>query len=218
MRTFENKPGVTFDPTKTTVIYAEDMNEIVSEIEALQEGGVGSQILTGAGAPATELGSDGDLYINTSNGDVYKKVTGAWGAPVMNITGAEGPQGAQGAQGPQGDDGAQGPQGPAGPANEMYVATEGATTTFDIDANGGNQRVALTGNRTLAVTCTTNRPFILTLIQDGTGSRTVTWFNTIAWAGGTVPTLTTTANKRDVFGFLRTGTATYLGFVIGKNV
>lgn len=212
MRTFENKPGVTFDPTKTTVIYAEDMNEIVSEIEALQVGGVGSQILTGAGAPATGLGSDGDLYLDTASGDVYKKVSGSWGTAISNITGPQGEPGTDGAPGADGD------TGPAGPANEMYIQSESATTTFDIDTNGGNQRVTLTGNRTLAVTCSTNRPFILTLIQDSTGSRTVTWFNTIAWAGGSAPTLTTTANKRDVFGFLRTGASTYMGFIIGQNV
>lgn len=36
MRTFVNKPGVSYDAAKTTVIFAEDMNEIVGNIEDLQ--------------------------------------------------------------------------------------------------------------------------------------------------------------------------------------
>ena len=53
--------------------------------------------------------------------------------------------------------------------------------------------------------------FMLLLTQDGTGSRTVTnWKtfdeaaaneSTVKWAGGTAPTLTTTANKTDILSF-----------------
>ncbi|MEW6775042.1 MAG: hypothetical protein AB1405_01990 [Bdellovibrionota bacterium] len=43
------------------------------------EAGVsGSQVLTGAGAPASGLGVNGDFYVNTANGDYYKKSAGAW--------------------------------------------------------------------------------------------------------------------------------------------
>lgn len=35
MRTFTNKLGVTFDPLKTSVVFAEDMNAIVNAIESL---------------------------------------------------------------------------------------------------------------------------------------------------------------------------------------
>ena len=59
---------------------------------------------------------------------------------------------------------------------------------------------------------------MLRLLQDGTGSRTVTWFSTIKWAGGSAPTLTTTASKADVFGFLCTATDAYDGFVVGQNI
>ena len=65
---------------------------------------------------------------------------------------------------------------------------------------------------------TAGQPFILRLIQDGTGSRTVTWFSTINWAGGSAPTLTTTASAWDVFGFITTAADTYDGFVIGQNL
>ena len=59
---------------------------------------------------------------------------------------------------------------------------------------------------------------MLRILQDGTGSRTVTWFSTIKWAGGTAPTLTTTADKADVLGFLCTATDAYDGFVVGQNI
>jgi len=80
-------------------------------------------------------------------------------------------------------------------------------------------KVTLGDNRTLAILNeTAGQKFMLRLQQDATGSRTVTWFSTIKWAGGSAPTLTTTASKADVFGFLVTGTDAYDGFVIGQNI
>lgn len=97
-------------------------------------------------------------------------------------------------------------------------AVDGTTVTFDL-SKGTRQRVTLGGNRTMVVVNgTVGQTFIVRLKQDGTGSRTVTWFDTISWAGGGVPTLTTTANKVDVFGFLITDINTYDGFILGINI
>ncbi len=63
---------------------------------------------------------------------------------------------------------------------------------------------------------TTGQQFTIIIIQDGTGSKTVTWFTTVKWAGGAAPTLTTAANGIDVFTFKCTGTNTYYGFVAGQ--
>jgi hypothetical protein len=60
--------------------------------------------------------------------------------------------------------------------------------------------------------------FMLRLQQDGTGTRTVTWFSTIKWAGGAAPTLTTTINKADLFGFVVTSAGNYDGFVVGQSL
>jgi len=98
----------------------------------------------------------------------------------------------------------------------LVATTYGGTTTFDL-AVGRVHTVTLTGNPTLALSNVTDRPFSICLKQDGTGSRTVTWFSTIAWAGGVAPTLTTTANKSDLFGFLPIGGGNYLGLVLGQN-
>jgi len=65
---------------------------------------------------------------------------------------------------------------------------------------------------------TSSQPFIISVLQgSGTVSTIAAWFATVRWAGGTAPTLTATLNKRDTFGFIRTGTNTYDGFIIGQN-
>ena len=100
----------------------------------------------------------------------------------------------------------------------VTASADGATVTFDVSL-GNIHTVTLGGNRTLAISNeTAGQCFIIEITQDGTGSRTVTWFTTIKWAGGSAPTLTTTASKRDVLGFRVTGTDTYDGFIIGQNV
>lgn len=40
-------------------------------------GGSGAQ-LSGAGPPGAGLGSDGDLYVDRTNRDMYAKIGGAW--------------------------------------------------------------------------------------------------------------------------------------------
>ena len=100
----------------------------------------------------------------------------------------------------------------------IITESDGATVTFDLDT-GNIQEVVLGGNRILAISNEDKgQVFIIKLIQDGTGSRTVTWFSTIKWAGGTVPTLTTTGGQSDIFGFITTAVDTYNGFVIGQNI
>lgn len=100
----------------------------------------------------------------------------------------------------------------------VVADSDGATITFDLNA-GNVHTVTLGGNRILALSnASTGQYFVLELTQDATGSRTVTWFTTIRWVDGVAPTLTTTANKRDVFGFRCTGTNTYDGYIIGQNI
>lgn len=95
--------------------------------------------------------------------------------------------------------------------------SDGATVTFDLSTS--LHTVTLGGNRILALTNeTVGQTFVIRLVQDGTGSRTVTWFATLKWAGGSAPTLTTTAAKTDVFGFICTSAGNYDAFVIGQNL
>lgn len=99
--------------------------------------------------------------------------------------------------------------------------TDGATVTFDLsNTTKTNVRtVTLGGNRTLALSnVSVGQVFIIRLVQDATGSRTVTWWPTIKWPGGSAPTLSTGANRVDVFGFICTGSGTYDGFFLGFDL
>lgn len=87
---------------------------------------------SGAGAPVT-LYNDNDLYLDTTNGDVYKQITNSWVLQLSLIgpQGPQGPTGATGAQGLQGIQGIQGPQGNDGVpgigsnANFQYILNTG---------------------------------------------------------------------------------------------
>jgi hypothetical protein len=105
------------------------------------------------------------------------------------------------------------------PAGTLQTATDGATITFALSSNLNDKwQTTLGGNRTLALSGGfTGQVFTLLINQDATGTRTVTWFSTIRWAGGTAPTLTTTASKSDLFVFECIGSGSYLGSVAGQN-
>jgi hypothetical protein len=96
--------------------------------------------------------------------------------------------------------------------------TDAATVTFDLDLSDKHQ-VVLGGNRTFAlVNGYDGQTFLIITQQDATGSRLPSWWTGILWPGGIVPTLTTTAGKRDVFSFLRLSPGVYLGWLIGPNM
>lgn len=100
-----------------------------------------------------------------------------------------------------------------------YTPAAAGTVSLDLSATNMNFITMPAGNVTIALTGQrTGQCFIVRILQDSSGSRTVTWFTTIKWAGGTPPTLTTTANKADMFGFVITATGTYDGFVVGQNI
>ena len=101
----------------------------------------------------------------------------------------------------------------------LTTDTDAGTITFNLAASNIHT-VVLGGTRTLALSnVAAGDVFIIRLTQDGSGSRTVTWFTTIKWAGGgTAPTLTTTGGKTDVFGFICTTSNNYDGFVVGQNL
>jgi hypothetical protein len=92
--------------------------------------------------------------------------------------------------------------------NEQYYSVFASSTAnasnTTINWNNSNvQELKLTTSTTISFT---NRQagarYILTLLQDSTGSRTVTWPSYIQWASGTAPTLTTTVNKMDIITFV----------------
>ncbi len=84
----------------------------------------------------------------------------------------------------------------------LAAASDGSTVTFNL-ATRLLWEVTIAGNRTLALSnVVAGRPFLIVIKQDGTGSRTVTWWSGIDWANGNEPLLTTTAGKADAFMFI----------------
>ena len=99
--------------------------------------------------------------------------------------------------------------------------TEADAVAIDLKAANVHTLTLDRATTTLSITSaseTAGQTFIIRVTQDGTGSRALNFFGGISWAGGTAPTITTTASKTDVFGFLCTGDDTYDGFVIGQNI
>lgn len=85
------------------------------------------------------------------------------------------------------------------PAVTAQTLTDGATINWDTNS-GAVASVTLGGNHTMAAPTNlkTGGSYWLSVIQDGTGSRTITWNSAFKWPGGTAPTLTTTASRKDL--------------------
>ena len=104
-------------------------------------------------------------------------------------------------------------------ANTIYFTEtdNGNSSTADtIDWGASNkQKSTLTGNVTFTFTAPAGPcNLILKLVQDATGSRTVTWPASVKWSGGTAPTLTTTASRIDIISFYYDGTNYYGSYVL----
>jgi hypothetical protein len=100
--------------------------------------------------------------------------------------------------------------------NNEVALTDGATVNWAVNTSPV-AKVTLGGNRTIAAPSggATGQFVSLLIIQDGTGSRTVTWNAVYEFASDTAPTLTTTANKGDLFVFRYNGTK---WLEVGRNL
>ena len=80
--------------------------------------------------------------------------------------------------------------------------TDAATIAVDLSL-GNNFTVTLAGNRTLGAptNVTAGQSGVIVVTQDGTGSRTLAYNSVYKFAGGTAPTLTTTASAVDVLAY-----------------
>lgn len=101
------------------------------------------------------------------------------------------------------------------PPDPTTTLTDGATVNWNI-SDGTVATLTLGGNRTMAApTNLSVRTFILVLIQDGTGSRTVTWNSVFKWPGGVAPVLSTAAGAKDVISMFCDGTNLYGSYLRG---
>ena len=84
----------------------------------------------------------------------------------------------------------------------IVALTDGTNIATDL-ALGNNFSVTLGGNRTLdnPTNITAGQSGVIVITQDGTGSRTLAYGSYWKFAGGTAPTLTTTADAVDVLAY-----------------
>jgi len=97
---------------------------------------------------------------------------------------------------------------------QQYFGTSTLTDGATISWAANTQQVAtvtLGGNRTMAAPTglVSGAFYALNVIQDATGSRTLTWNSVFKWTGGTAPTLSTAANAKDFFVWRSDGTNLY---------
>lgn len=93
---------------------------------------------------------------------------------------------------------------------DATTLTDAASISWDASANQVTS-VTLTDNRTLAAptNLVDGGVYTIMVIQDGTGSRTLSYNAVFKFAGGTAPTLTTDASAKDILVFYSDGTNMY---------
>lgn len=89
----------------------------------------------------------------------------------------------------------------------FVTLTDASSITLDL-STGYNFQVTLGGNRSFAAPTNLKdgQSGIVVVIQDATGSRTLTYNTSFKFPGGTVPTLSTAANAVDRFSYVVRGT------------
>jgi hypothetical protein len=94
------------------------------------------------------------------------------------------------------------------------VLTDQATIAWDLSL-GTVATVTLGGNRTMAAPSNlVVGVYVLHVIQDGTGSRTITWNAVFKWQAAVAPTLSTGVNKHDILSFICDGTYLYGSYML----
>ena len=92
-----------------------------------QDGANGSSFLSGSGAPSGALGQNGDTYVDTSTGNVYKRAGGSWSSTGTSL------------KGPKGDKGDKGDAGTAGTNGSSFLT--GTTPPTGADGKDGDSWV-----------------------------------------------------------------------------
>ena len=97
----------------------------------------------------------------------------------------------------------------------ILAQTLSDASTIAWDASQGTiAYVTLGGNRTLANPANLKvGTYILHVLQDGSGSRTLSYGSAYKWPAGVAPVLTTSAGRRDILSFVCDGTYLYGSFL-----
>jgi hypothetical protein len=102
-----------------------------------------------------------------------------------------------------------------GVRGNIVTISDAANLAYDMD-DGVNATVTLGGNRTFdnPSNITVGQSGSIFIVQDGTGSRTLSFGNAFDFAGGTAPTLSTGANAVDRIDYVvRTTSSIHCNFV-----
>jgi len=91
-----------------------------------------------------------------------------------------------------------------------FALTDAVTVTWDVD-EAQTAKVTLAGNRTLGAPTNlkAGAAYILRVIQDATGTRTLAYNAVFKFQGGTAPVLSTAANAIDILSCYCDGTDMY---------
>ena len=82
----------------------------------------GSQMYAGSGAPTSDIGDEGDYYLNTTTGEYYgPKDSSGWGNPIIVLMGDDGQDGADGEDGSQIFSGTGAPASSLGQEGDYYL-------------------------------------------------------------------------------------------------
>ena len=106
----------------------------------------------------------------------------------------------------------------AGQPAPGYVTNGVCGAAFTVSWNNGVSQTSTLNSATCTFTFSNpivGNTYYLNVVQDATGGRLVTWPGTVAWFGGSAPTLSTGANKRDLCTFFWTGAAYLASCQIG---
>lgn len=90
---------------------------------------------------------------------------------------------------------------PTNGGGEVFYDAGNSSAAITLDlANGNVQKITLTANCTITLTAPASgayRSLMLFILQDATGSRTITWPASVHWGTSGVPVLSTAAGKMD---------------------
>ena len=100
-------------------------------------GGSGTGVILGTVPPASNIGEDGQVYIDTLNAEIYAKESGAW-VLIPFTKGQQGDRGDTGPAGNDGQDGAPGAQGAQGRYRVFIYQAEAVGLSAPSTPAGGN--------------------------------------------------------------------------------
>ena len=159
-------------------VYDPGVDDLISERDVLdgndgvdgnrgRDGRNGAELLSGNIAPTSTDGKNGDTYIDSNTGDVYKKNNGNWDK-IGNI---RGPQGLTGERGEKGERGDKGEKGADGKSPSITVTDNGdgthSITVRNLDGSESTTKIKDGKDGKTATITTTENP-------DGSHTITVT--------------------------------------------